>query len=453
MPQQSQISPMQQYMSTYGDRLSQLLNGSMTPDQARQNPTAPVPVPGAPPGSELRGTAPPAPGAPPGQQPNPMAAPAAPGGGDSSFKAHWDQSTPADQKKATDGLEQELKKGNQTIDSAYDDLVKQMGTRPDGKHLSREEKGQMLMEFGLSLMANSGRKAYGTDTGAAIGASAGDTLAHHQNRLEGQQAEYDKRRLDIEGKRADAKSELSKQDVLEGRSENRDERRTARENSQIASTITQPDNTVVGVTKGGQASELTIGGPGGKKVQQKPKPPAAGAPGGRPLAEDRRYSQYMEIYGKDVNGKPLTGQALETVKKRALQFSADPKQSTFSDAEIRNSAERSIDNFMKSNWASFRDMTPEQAQQWRNENADKAYERLKAGEVASEVVPPNPGPPPANRPGRGSGGGSQLGPVRKPTTATPRSFKSESEIGAALDSGQIQKGDVVQMGGKSFRVQ
>jgi len=453
----SQPSPMQAYMANYGQRLQSLLAGDGMPpqdtSQSQLGPgsavpqglgTAPAaapagPAPAGPAQSGMAPASPVQPGAP---------APSAEG---SSFKAKWDQSSQKERDDFTEDLDAQLRKGNKTIDTAYDDLVRQMGTRPDEK-LSKQEKGMMLMEFGLSLMANSNAKAYGTDTAGAIGAAGSQVLAGHRARTLQQQSQYDTRRFDIEKERAGSKSELAKQTVLEARSEARDDRRAARENSQLAGVVTQPDDTVIGYTKGGQASQLEL--EGGKKVKAKPKPASLGGTGGRGFEVDRRYQMYMDTYGKDGSGQPLQGEQLEAVKKRALAFAADPKQATMSDSEMRSMAERTADNFQRSNWAQFRDMNPEQIKAWRDKNAEETYQRLKRGEEASLSLPAQKGVSPAGHGAPARRSQSQLGAVRKPTAqAGPRQFKSEADVAAAFNAGDIKKGDTVQVGGKSFRVQ
>lgn len=414
---------MQDYMAQYGQRLQSLLTGGMSPQQARMA----SPVPMSPQPSALGG--PPQQAPAPGQ-PGPPAAPG--GGGGSSFQSKWTDSSQEEKQQATDDLEKQLKAGNQTIDSAYDNMVKQLGERPADDHkLSREDKGMLLMEFGLSLMQNSSSQGFGEDVGGAIGASGLSALQGHRERRGRARERYDDQRSAIEGSRAQSKSRLAEQGMLEARAEARDDRRSARESSQLAGVVTGADDMAYGYTRGGGISKLEQ--PGGQGVKVKPKPLPAGPGGGRGYESERRYSQYMEIYGKDEAGKPLEGADLKAVEKRALAFSADPKASTTSDAEMRAMAERSADNFQRSNWAQFRDMQPDQIQAWRNKNAEENFQRLKRGEDMSTTPP------------------SQRAP--KPTSALaskPQTFKSMDEIRAALKAKNIKLGDTVMLNGKSF---
>src|SRR5690606_36703825 len=61
-----------------------------------------------------------------------------------SFQDHWQATPPEQQKKAVDELEGALKRANETIDSAYDEMIRQLGARPNNK-LSRLDKGMLLM--------------------------------------------------------------------------------------------------------------------------------------------------------------------------------------------------------------------------------------------------------------------------------------------------------------------
>lgn len=427
MQQQQNASPMEDYMASYGTRLQSLLDGGSMPPSPQATP------PAAGPGSALP---------PPGQTPTaPQAGggftnPNADGGG-TSFRMKWNDQSEEQQQRATDDLEKQLKSGNQTIDSAYDQLVTQLGERPgpDNK-LSREEKGMFLMEFGLSLMANSSGRAYGQDLGGAVGASGLQAMQSHRQRRQTERDRYDSNLLAINTRRADSKSDLAKQSALEARAESRDQRRTDRENGQVVGIVTQPDNSVVGYTRGGSASLLEL--PGGRGVQAKPKPVSTGggAGGNRTLSEERRFNMYMDIYGKDGMGKPLQGEQLEAVKRRALQYSADPKGATLSDAEMRTMAERSADAFQKSNWAQFRDMKPDEIKKWRDKAAQETYERLRKGdEAALELPQPKPAATSALSPG------------------SRRSFKSSDEIRSALASKEIKYGDTVMLNGKPFTIQ
>jgi hypothetical protein len=394
-PQQSPAATsMQQYLSTYGQRLQSLLDGTMTPESARLAnpvPMAPDPQRGSPMngGSALEPQQAPQSALESGpNQPNP--AQTGPqqqqSGGADSFRARWEQTPQKERVQFADRLEGDLAKGNQTIDSAYDDLVKQMGTRPDADNkLTREEKGMLLMEFGLNLMARSSSD----NLPDAIGKSGLSALEGHRGRRRAKRDEYDQNRLDIEKNRAQSKVRYAEQSALEEARDTRelarDRRREEREDSQITNVIAQPDNSVVGVTRSGRASKLEVDG---EPVRQRPPVGAGGGGrGGRGFESDRRYQLYMDTYGVGADGKPLTGEGLQKVKERALAFSADPKSATLSDAEARTISEKAAVDFQRSNWSLFRDFTPDQALNWRNDMAEKNYKRLKEGRDI-ELQPP-----------------------------------------------------------------
>lgn len=416
-PQQMQqnnpaASSMAEYLANYGTRLQSLLQGALTPESIQvANPTPQQPQqmqqPGAP-TSRLEAAAQPMQQRRPQQQEGP-----------DSFRAQWGQTSKEQQAAAVDRLESDLSRGNQTIDSAYDDMVKQLGTRPEADHkLTREEKGMMLMEFGLSLMANSSSQAYGTDLAGAIGASGLEAVRGHRKRRQHERDTYDRSRLEIEGSRAQSKARFAEQSALEGarytREAERDRRREEREDEQVVSVVSQPDNSVVGVTRGGRASKLEVDG---QPVRSRPPARAGGGAGGRGFESDRRYQLYMDTYGKDAEGNPLEGEALRKVKERALAFSADPKAATLSDSEMRTMAERSADAFQKSNWSLFRDMTPDQALAWKNDAAEANYKRLKEGRDLEMQPPAAPAKPAAPK------GGAPRSRLEVPTRPAPRSGK------------------------------
>lgn len=418
---------MEEYMRSYGPRLRSLLDPRT------------VGAPGS-------GPAPAAPGDartyPLEQGPVPRVAARG-----ASFRDKWQEMPKEEQKKFADDLEAQLEKGNKTIDSAYDDLVKQLGAPPEEGKLSREEKGMLLMEFGLALMANSSAQRYGTDLGGAIGASGLQALQGHRQRRAAARERYDERRHDLEKNRAAAKARLAEQSALEARAEARDQRRQERENQQIAQVVTGDDDMLYGVTRGGAISMLAQ--PSGQGVKAKDRTAGGTGGAGRTLEFDRRYQLYMDTYGKDTSGKPLEGEALGQVKRRALAFAADPRSATLSDAEMRTMAERSADAFMKSNWSLFRDMEAEEARAWRDRTAEENYQRLKEGRDI-ELTPPSAPAPAASAPAS-----ALEQPVRRGRGGPPkrtRSYPSPDAAQAALDRGELKSGDVIIINGKRYRV-
>lgn len=94
-----------------------------------------------------------------------------------------EKAPPKEKEKAVKKLEQQ----GVDISKAYADLMQRMGEKPDTS-LSKSDKGMLLMEFGLHMLANSGRM----DTGSNIGMSGLNVLnSFHQMKFGKQQAFLD----------------------------------------------------------------------------------------------------------------------------------------------------------------------------------------------------------------------------------------------------------------------
>jgi hypothetical protein len=241
-----------------------------------------------------------------------------------------------EQKQHVDSFEQSLARGNQTIDSAFDDMVKQLGTRPSGK-LTREDKGMLLMEFGLSLMANS---RPGVTFGESVGAAGLQTMGRHQERTRGEQKKYDSQLAAIEGARAKSKSALAEKGAVEhikgvGAAQRAQATAEGRA-SELAGTF-ETEQGVYGRTHGGAVSALKdpetgerlqprerapgseplvavldddgneIYVPRSQAIGRKKRPPASSASGGSLKASDTNaiYRQAAGLYGGMFD--PMTG--------------------------------------------------------------------------------------------------------------------------------------------------
>src|SRR5690606_7783162 len=170
------------------------------------------------------------------------------GGGAVSFQQLRDQMTPEQEKQSVDNLEKKL---GVSIDRAYDELVAQLGTRPSGK-LSREDKGMLLMEFGLAMLANS---RPGESDAEAAGVAGSKALGSYRDMTRGRQQAYDSQLAAINAGRAKAKSSLAEKLAVEqakaiGKAE-ADERRA----SELAGTFETADG-IYGRTRGGDISAL-----------------------------------------------------------------------------------------------------------------------------------------------------------------------------------------------------
>lgn len=385
-----QGSALQQYTQQYGERLRSMLapaapvspNAVIDTSPVLGRPGGPQPPPpatprgAAPMGSALEAQAPPP--APEMMEEEP---PAKKG---TSVRDLFGGMPKEEQVKQADELEEILSRGGKTIDSAYDELIKQMGTRPDEK-LSREEKSMLMIEFGLNLMANSSGNAYGQDLAGAAGAAGLSTLGSYRATKGARARKYDENRSALEVGRAKDKLDLSKTAATE----------------QIKRDLAP-----------GQKPEIFPGGDGflyqninGKtsklldeagnpvKATKKDLEGSDGAAAPKPTEFERRYQMYIDVHGKDPNGQPLSGEPAEKVKKKALEFAADQKNSTLSDAEIRSVATKAVDDHLRYFADLFRDYSPSQLEEYRTKLVEERVKEMKAGLDADQGIEPPPPPP------------------------------------------------------------
>lgn len=267
-------SMLSDYLQQYGSRLQSFLHSPVTGQvpatlsDAAAQPAAPMSALRQQSSAPVQGTAP---------TPQSDSGLSSEGSGEYSFSAMWQRTSDEERDRFTKQLEAQLKRGNQTIDSAYDEMIRQLGARPAGK-LSRQDKAALLMEFGLSLMANAAR--YGENVGGAIGAAGLQTLGRYQQLTTGRQQEYDAKVAAINTERAKAKSALAEKFGLEGvkgqseiakaginaRQKDLDAQRRA---SEISGTVTTEGGDVYGYTRSGRTSLLRD--EGGQPIKERPK--------------------------------------------------------------------------------------------------------------------------------------------------------------------------------------
>lgn len=348
----------------------------------------------------------------------PMAQQSALGGeGGYSFRKMWKDAPAAAKAKEVDKLEQSLKRGNQTIDQAYDDLEKQLGTQPEKKRkLSREEKGMLLMEFGLNVLANN-KKGLG-----AIGEAGGKALKGYRELSEGPYEDYQRTKGAVAGARAQSKVKLAEASALESIKQPKEMA------GKLPGKFVGDDGYVYFYDEDGKAK---------KALDEQGKPikgqaSEGGGSAGRSFESDSKYNRYMEIYGVDPRtGEPLTGLALQQVKQDALDFAND-RGNSIDDLDLDIQAERSADDYMKTNSMLYERMTASQLETERNRIADARRKRLKR--PTRSRLQPGGGEPTRGRPG------------------AMRSFATEADAQAAVDRGEIQRGDTIRIGGREAQV-
>jgi hypothetical protein len=324
------------------------------------------------------------------------------------FRDMWKDAPEKAREKELTKLEASLKQGNQTIDEAYADLEKQMGARPDKKKLSRQEKGMLLMEFGLNVLANN-KKGFG-----AIGQAGGQALKGYREISEGPQREYDATLGAVRGAKARDKVDLAKQSALEGVKVSKEQA------MRLPGRFNGEDGTVYFYDEMGQVKQALDekGNPIKGEVDK-------GGEGGRGFESESKYAKYMEIYGTDPNtGEPLTGLALQKAKQDALDFAND-RGASIDDLDLDILAETSADKEMGAD--AYRDLTPEQRELRRNQIADARRKRLR-------------------RPMRSALEGRPE-PRRGPPSGGKRRFASEADARAAFQRGEIQVNDIIIVNG------
>jgi len=450
------MAKLDQYTTEYGPRLQSLLQSTLA---AIPQPTTPSMDAGAGPSQSMMQSQPAPAGAPVSALAAPaLAAPMSPGPREQmgppqpsatpgrSFKDLWDETPKPEKRKFADDLETSLKRGNQTIDKAYDEMIQQLGTRPSGK-LSREDKGMLLMEFGLSLMANSARGRQGNDLGGAIGASGLQTLGSYQKMTKGRQAGYDAQVSEIQGERSKAKSRLAETGATEGIRSSRmleedrmkqeaDAARLAEENQRLQGTIQSETGEVFGYTRKGRTSAL-LDEKGeqikGKRTAQNgeplvavldengveiyvPRSQAAGMRKRQPTGGGGGSSDKGGLKASDTNAiykqaAGLFGGTFDPITGRIAGLSREQSET------VQQIASRASQLYVEGGLP-------------HATAVEQAFQEARGERTAPTGV---------------GAAGSALD--------APREFRDETEVGRALDRGTIEKGDVVTVNGKRFKVQ
>lgn len=326
-------------------------------------------------------------------------------GGGYTFRDMYKDAPNKVKEAQVDKLEEALKRGNETIDSAYDELERQLGTRPDKKKLSRQEKGMLLMEFGLNVLANN-KKGFG-----AIGMAGGKALANYNEMATGPQKDYDQTKAAVDVARAKSKVKLAEGSALENL------KQPASVGSRLPGRFTGDDGFVYFYDENGQVQQAKDAA--GKPIKASQQDSAM-----RPNDFDVKRKAYLEVFGVDPKtGQPLTGLARVRVEQDAVEFAAD-RGTTIDDLDLDILAERSADEEMKAD--AYRDLTSEQREAKRSEIATSRRLRLKRP-VRSYLEP--------NEPKRG-----------RPDIKA-RKFSSIQEAREAFKRGEIKAGDLIEVNG------
>lgn len=358
-----------------------------------------------------------------------------------SFRDIWNKQSASQRKEYIDKLQKNLDSTNQTIDTAYNQMMQQLGSRPQAD-LSKQDKGMLLMEFGLHMMAHSA----GENTSQAVGNAGTETMQSYKD-LRGQriatQQKYDQMQqqltqahdrdvvnansrsaLEIGRDLRSAQSSDASITRVQMQNANKDattssknaagmDRTTARDSALLDRTNLQQAgansrNAARIAAQAGQAKGTIVDNDGNVQVMDKDgnfkmakddqgnpiKAKAGSLAGAKKSAQQQSYDMYMDVYGKGPDGQPLQGDALQQAKQKALTYSGNPKAAggEMSDADMHKAAETAASRFVSSNQTSWLGMQPEEIEKKRTAFADNVYNRLKKGQ---SPIPDNQGAGPS----------------------------------------------------------
>jgi hypothetical protein len=352
------------------------------------------------------------------------------------FRDLWNDLSAKQRKQQTDELAVQLKAGRKTIDSAYQDMIGQLGVRPQAG-LTRQDKGMLLMEFGLRLMQHSASPAqggYGANFGAAVGAAGAETMQQAMGlRQQHEQRAYDYDRLKQQMAIARGRdlANLQSRSVLESgrdfRAMNREDALMERSAFQQSEANQRQQSALDERRQQGDANRAAADA----RARNRPNAPGRGT-GGRGTAAQSNYQLYLDTFGKDANGTPLTGTALQSAKEQALAFASNPHAYRVSVPQATQLAQTAADKWMAANRDSFLGMKPDQLQAEHDRVFNETRQRLLRSGNAAPV--------------------SALVSALAPAGQQPQTFASSQDAQAAYQAGRVKAGDVVVVGGKRFRV-
>lgn len=376
--------PMDAYSAQYAQRLQSALAAPAAGDVDVSSPDNSSPSslgpdtyknPDLPPGQQT-GQPPPSALAP--QQPAPQGAPptSALAAGDDgkkdsgqkdvlSFRDAWKKQTKAQRQQQMENFQDQLKQGNQSIDSAYSQMMQKLGTRPQ-TDLSKEDKGMLLMEFGMRMMRNSASPAsggFGGNIGAAAGQAGTDTFQTAQamkaQKL-AQAHQWDQTQTQLGIAQGKEKTNFAQRSLLEqGRDDranqtadtnanrttmqqlasgDRSDARIAGQDQRTAETIKAQNDrffeSQAGLNNRAAAHEAGLTARGNQKSA------LAQSGGVRGGAMKAAYDMYMSVHGTDPTGQPLPDAQLQQTRQEAMDFAANPSHAKMSNAQLMDMAEK-----------------------------------------------------------------------------------------------------------------
>lgn len=414
-------------MATYGSRLQSIL-GEQSPGSVAFTPPELLPDNGMQQGQGGAQTFPMGANPAPAMQWEPMGgqapvselASAQPAQGSDDFRSHWERTPKAQREQQVDALE----KAVGSIDKAYDEMIAQLGARPSGK-LSRQDKGMLLMEFGLAMLANS---RPGVSAAEAAGVAGSKALGSYRDMTRGRQQAYDSQLAAINAGRAKAKSSLAEKLAVEqakaiGKAE-ADERRA----SELAGTFETADG-IYGRTRGGEISALVD--PETKERLQPRERASTSEPLVAVLDENGVEIWVPRSEAAGMRKRPPASSSSALSGLKASDSNAIYRQSAGLFGGTFDPITGRIAGLNREESQTVQSIAARASQMYMQ--AGGKLDHATAVERAFQEV----------RDG-----------ARAPTPSDqPRTFASEDEVADAFQRGEIQKGDVVSINGRQFKVQ
>lgn len=323
-----------------------------------------------------------------------------------SFRDAWQSQTKAQREKQLDNFEAQLKKGDQTISSAYDQMMQKMGTRPQ-TGLSKSDKGMLLMEFGMNMMRNSAspqQGGYGRNFGAAAGAAGATSMQSAQQlmaakRQQAQNWDVNQRQLGIaegkekanfaersmleEGRDQRAQQTVDSRQAVVGQQQEgantRSDARIGAQDQRTAATIkAQNDRFFAGQAgQNSRAAAAQAGANDRNNATIANRSALASTGGSKAAAMKSAYDLYLQVHGNDANGNPLPEEQMGQVRQDALDFAANPSKSKMSDGQLLDLATKDANRQYAPNSIQTMGMSENEVEAAKQAYTQKSFQKLK----------------------------------------------------------------------------
>lgn len=389
-----------------------------------------------------------------------------------SFRDAWQQQTKAQREKQISNFEAQLKKGDETIDSAYTQMMQKLGTRPQ-TDLTKSDKGMLLMEFGMNMMRNSAspqQGGYGRNFGAAAGAAGAEsfqTARQMQAQKLATAQRWDQMQQQLGIAQGREKTNFAERSLLE---QGRDDRAMGTQDTRIATNQNTQDNSnqrntdrITGQNqrteeqlksrsdqffaaeagRNSRAAAAQSGATDRNNATIAGRSALATGGGARGGAMKTAYDMYVQVHGKDTSGNPLPDDQLNQVYADALKFAANPSKSGMSQGQILDLATKDANRQYAPGALQTMGLTEPEVEAQKQAYIQKAvthYQQILNGGDGGSALAPNRPPRAAAAPG-----GSALAPTG-PTAprGTPPANAAPTGPPAARPDGKVAPAQALQ---------